>query len=175
MDRSVCACAMEERLLAGRRLTSGLCIPRDEIVRTSSVRYVFTGATATEALREVACLAHLPLRTSGVYVRTDKTVVALHLRSLKGSVAHLACAGFVPLHTGLYVHLRHLAYVELEPANKRVAVQIVGQELEWLRLSRRQVRRLRALLGIPGRPAPLQKTTNATLTATSCANPGQRE
>jgi hypothetical protein len=150
MRRISCSCKTDSRALAGRRVGNGAS-DRDEVVWAPYVRYVFTGAAVSAALRDIPRLALLNLRPTGVYVRTDKGITAVHLRSLKRSVEHFACAGFLLLNTGLYVHVRHLANVELEPRSKRVSVQISVQEVEWLRASRRQLRLLRALLGLPSR------------------------
>lgn len=143
------------RVIDPSRESLGSADDRYTMLPVGDVLYFFTPA-ATRGIVGIPSGTVPLLRPGGVYLRTAKGVFVTWFRSLAELRQRLAPSQFVQVHQSLVVNVDKIQDLDLSTTAERnvVGIKLPDGTFEWLTLSRRALRDLRATFGLPLRRRP---------------------
>lgn len=118
-----------------------------ENVQMAQVRYFFTGAVALAGLVTIPGFHPACFRRNRMYVRTGGGVA-----EVKSALVRLSSQQFVPVHQSIVVSLRE--WTHLDVRERGFIFTAPGQAREWVPISKRLYRSVRAAVGLSIRQGP---------------------
>jgi LytTr DNA-binding domain len=122
------------------------------VISVDQVAYAFLGSAATHGVVDASWAGARALSPAVVYVRTVKGGLFRAAFALEALRRRLDRARFVSTHRLVIVNVDRLVELDFGGRISRIGV-MVGAQVEFLPVSRRRLRSLRTMIGLPKRVA----------------------
>jgi hypothetical protein len=121
------------------------------VIPVQKVAYAFLGSAPSRGVIDAPWVNGRVLAHGTVYVRTiDGALFRTAFSTLDGLRQQVESDRFVPINRLVTVNVNRIAELDFAGKVNRVGLQ-VGNDVEFLRISRRCLRELRSLIGFPPR------------------------